>query len=233
VHGRSLGAIWRIGDIQGFRGRTSRCSSRGRNDGFPRVEVAPAGPAAELGRSAATSNQRKGITDMRYLAISLTVLALTASPRILPADDAPKRSEELQVLDSYIGTWDCIVTNKTTAKESNTVEERRWSRKGTFVLFENFDPTTKKESHYLMTYDPNAKAYRTCYIDDSTTISLLGTWDARTKTMTWRGKDGNDNRVSGAERFIDKDNLQWSLVFRNPDGKVVAELSGKQTRRKK
>ena len=170
---------------------------------------------------------------MRYLAISLTVLALTAPARVLSADDAPMRSEELQVLDSYVGTWDCVVTDKATAKESNSVEERRWSRKGTFVLFENFDLTAKKESHYLMTYDPNAKVYRTCYIDDSITMSLLGTWDARTKTMTWRGKDSNDNRVSGTERFIDEDNLQWSLVGTNPDGKVVGEFSGKQTRRKK
>lgn len=170
---------------------------------------------------------------MRYLAISLTVSALTALPRMLSAEDAPKRSEELQVLDHYVGTWDSVVTNKTADTKSNTVEERKWSRKGTFVLFENFDLTTKKESHYLMTYDPNAKAYRTCYIEDSITISLLGTWDARTKTMTWNGKDSSDNRVSGSERFIDKDNLQWSLVITNPDGKVVAELTGKQTRGKK
>jgi hypothetical protein len=198
---------------------------------WPRNDTRPT--PGYLGRYAATLKQHKGVTDMRYLAISLTVLALTALPRMLSADDAPKRSDELQVLDSYVGTWDCVVTDKTTAKESKTVEERRWSRKGTFVLFENFDLTTKKESHYLMTYDANAKAYRTCYIDDSTTISLLGTWDARTKSMTWRGKDGEDNRVSGTERFVDKDNLEWSLVFTNPDGKVVAELSGKQTRRKK
>lgn len=170
---------------------------------------------------------------MRYLAISLTVLALTATSQVLAADDAPTRSEELQVLDGYIGTWDCVVTDKATAKESKAVEERKWSRKGTFVLFENFDPATKKESHFLMTYDANAKVYRACYMDDTHTFSLVGTWDPGARTMTWRGKAGDDNRVSGAERFIDKDNLEWSLVFTNPDGTVVAELSGKQTRRKK
>ena len=170
---------------------------------------------------------------MRYLAILFTTLAVTASPRTLPADDASKRSEELQVLDSYVGTWDCIVTNEATADKTNLVEERRWSRKGTFVLFENFDLTTKMESHYLMTYDPKAKVYRTCYIDASNTMSLLGTWDAQTKTMSWRGKDGYENRVTGSERFVDKDTLEWSLEFTNPHGNVVAELSGKQTRRKK
>ena len=151
---------------------------------------------------------------------------------MLSADDAPKRSEELQVLDNYVGTWDCIVTSKATANKANTLQERRWSRKGSFVLFESFDLTTKMESHYLMTYDPKAKVYRTCYIDASNTISLLGTWDAQTKTMSWRGKDGDDNRVSGSERFIDQDNLEWSLAFTNSDGNVVVELSAKQTRRK-
>ena len=170
---------------------------------------------------------------MRHLTLMLTAVALTASFRSLPADDTPGRSAELQVLDRFVGTWDCVVTNKTTSEKTKIVEERRWSRKGTFVLFENFDLTTKKESHFLMTYDPNAKVYRTCYLDASNTVTFLGTWDANTKTMSWRGNDGLGNRVTGADRFTNKENLEWSLVFTNPDGKVVTELAGKQTRRKK
>jgi hypothetical protein len=40
--------------------RTSRCSRRGRHYGFPRFNVLAGGPAAELGRSAASGRHRMG-----------------------------------------------------------------------------------------------------------------------------------------------------------------------------
>ena len=84
-----------------------------------------------------------------------------------------------------------------------------------------------------MTYDPNAKAYRTCYIDESNTTPILGNWDENTQTMSWNGTDAYNNRLAGTHHFIDKDTVEWALVFTNPDGQVVVELSTKQTRRNK
>ena len=43
--------------------------------------------------------------------------------------------------------------------------------------------------------------------------------------MTWNGTDSNGNKHLGIERFIDKDHVEWSMVFTNPDGMVVLELS--------
>jgi hypothetical protein len=45
------------------------------------------------------------------------------------------------------------------------------SHKGTIVLSEDFNLTTTWEAHFLMTYDPNVKTYRTCYIDESNTTT--------------------------------------------------------------
>ena len=170
---------------------------------------------------------------MRQLAITLTVLAASIVSVTARADDASKRSAELQVLERFVGTWDSVVTNKATGKKSNTIGQRRWSRKGQFILFEEFDSSTKKEQHFLLTYDPTGKVYRACFINESVVQDYVGTWDGENDTMTWNGTDSFGNKHVGVERFIDKDHVEWSMVFTNPDGKVVLELSAKVTRRKK
>ena len=169
---------------------------------------------------------------MRLIAITITVLAAAGFAESANADDTPERSPELQVLERFIGTWDSVVTNETTGAETSTIEERRWSRKGQFVLSEDFDRLTKKEAHFLMTYDPNAKVYRTCFITEGSVAIILGTWDEDNDTMTWSGTDSAGNRLSGKSRFIVKDHVEWSMVFMNLAGKVVSELDTKQSRRK-
>ena len=169
---------------------------------------------------------------MRLVAISLAILAAAATPSKLAADDAPKRSTELQVLDRWIGAWESVVTNKTTGDKFNTVENRKWSREGKFVLSEDLNLSAKKEAHFLLTYDSNAKVYRTCFIEEESAAIILGTWDKETQTMKWNGTDGGGGKLTGFQRFIDKDQIEWSMAVTGPDGKVVVELSAKQTRRK-
>lgn len=83
-----------------------------------------------------------------------------------------------------------------------------------------------------MTYEPTAKVYRSCYIEEGTAMILLGTWDKDTQTMTWKGADAAGNKHTATHRFADKDHVEWSIVVTAADGKVVVELSAKQTRRK-
>lgn len=170
---------------------------------------------------------------MRPTLMTLAVLAATTFAENVNADDAPKRSAELQVLERFIGTWDSVVTNKATGEKSNTTENRRWSSKGHFILSEDFDKSAKTEAHFLLTYDPNSKVYRACFINRGGVSNYVGNWDEKTHTMTWNGSDSFGNKQTGKYRFIDMDNVEWSMVFTNSDGKVVLELSTKQTRRKK
>ena len=169
---------------------------------------------------------------MRLIAITLAVLATVSVLRPLSAEDAPKRSAELQVLDRLIGDWQTEVTVKTTGEKFNTTESRRWSKEGKFVLSEDLNLSTKKEAHFLLTYDPNAKVYRACFIEEADAVLLHGTWDEGTQTMKWVSPDGAGARHAGSSRFIDKDRVDWSLTVTGPDGKVLVDLSGKQTRKK-
>ena len=77
---------------------------------------------------------------MRLLTTTLTFLAVATLAAAAKADDTPKRSPELQVLDRFIGTWDIKVTVKPAGEEAasfDAVSFRRWSRGGSFVVFED------------------------------------------------------------------------------------------------
>jgi hypothetical protein len=170
---------------------------------------------------------------MRLITMTLSVLATATFAGNMNADDTPKRSAELQVLERFIGTWDTVLTNKNTGKKSNTIERRKWSRKGHFILSEDFDSSANKEAHFLITYDTKGKLYRGCWINENITSTLLGTWDEENDSMKWDGTDSFGNKLATTHRFITKDRVEWSTVVTNPDGKVVFEADAKQTRRKK
>jgi len=169
---------------------------------------------------------------MRLIVFLLVAVGAVCGPGSSAADDAPKRSAELQVLDRCIGDWDVVAAATGTDTKSNSIERRTWSRQGTFLLSENEDLTTTKESHYLITYDPKGKQYRCCFISEEFTVPLLGTWDENTQTMHWRSSDVAFKH-DAVSRFLDKDTVQFRMTVTSPEGKVVLDLSAKQTRRKK
>jgi hypothetical protein len=169
---------------------------------------------------------------MRFVAITLVLMTTTSFPRRLVAEDTPKKPPELQVLDRFVGDWDDAITNKTTRQKYNAIEYRKWSPLGEFVISQDQNLSTKKEAHFLITYDPDAEVYRACFIEAASAALLLGAWDAKTQTMTWTSPPEVNVKFTGTHRFIDKDHAEWSITVTGQDGTVYAQMSGKQTRRK-
>ena len=62
-------------------------------------------------------------------------------------------------------------------------------------------------------------------------MPLMGTWDESTKTMRWKSSD-IAFRHDGVHRFVNKDLVEWTMTVTSPEGKIVLEMSAKQTRRK-
>ncbi len=124
-----------------------------------------------------------------------------------------------------------MVTVQGTGEKSTSIQTRKWSRDGKFVLSEELDVSTKKESHFLVTYDPMAKKYRACFINEGATVPLLGTWDESNQTMTWTSADVAFKH-EGVHRRVNADLVEWTMTVTSPEGKVVLDLSAKQTRRK-
>ena len=185
---------------------------------------------------------------MRIIVILITVLVIFSNPNRISAEDKPQRSPELQVLDHFIGTWDHELTIKRLDEigieevtQSTSVDTRKWSAGGTFVMIENSLAMKKNpdvpELIMMITYDPDTNTYPGCLMSGPSRTLMTGIWNERTDTMYWSGKDHLKNTIAGKHRFIGTDRAEASLVITNPAGKLVlfgqvVEMSWKQTRRK-
>ena len=175
---------------------------------------------------------------MRLIAIMLTVVTAGIIPGILYADDAPKRSPELQVLDRFVGTWDMKFTRKPAEGEKlalDTISIRAWTLGGTFVRFEdanNLKFPELQESQMLLTYDPELNNYPGVVMDGPRRFEVTGTWDEKTQTFSLSCPLPDGNHVS-TYRFISASRIESSGTERSRDGKILAEMSYNQTRREK
>jgi hypothetical protein len=130
-----------------------------------------------------------------------------------------------------VGQWETVITSKPDGETFRSVQDRKWSKQGEFVISEEINIATKKESHYLVTYDPNAKRYRGVFVDERNAVILLGTWNEEAQTMTWVSAEGAPAKHTATQRFIDKDHVEWSMTVTGPEGQLFVELSAKQSRR--
>ena len=172
---------------------------------------------------------------MRLITAALTFLSLTTLAVFVKANDAPKRSPELHVLDHFVGDWDVEAVIQPTDGEKvsyKVISRRSWSRSGGFIRFEDEQPTGQPEFHMLWTYDAEAKNYPAAGMNGPSSFELTGTWDEATKTMTSRVTYPDGNRLVAAHRFVTKDRAEASGKITNSDGEVVVKLSWNQTRRK-
>jgi hypothetical protein len=177
---------------------------------------------------------------MRQPMISLVSLAFLCSPVAVSADEPAKPAPELRVLEDMIGAWDEVMSNKPTewlpkAERSEAVTKKNWSLGGKFIRMEGVWKPAKTEFLSLVSYDPATKEYRTWYFDSAggqPRGSVRGTWDDKTRTMTWTGTDEAGNKTVGKSRIVDRDTHEWTFVTTDPQGKVVLDISAKNTRRK-
>ena len=169
---------------------------------------------------------------MKQLLIIITVGVFCLPHALVSAEDDTKRSPELKPLDYFVGSWIQEVTNTSTGTKVVSNITRKWSQGGQYVISEDVETKSKKESLFLMTYDPNEKVYRTAYMSSYGVTMILGKWNEEKRTMNWTGKDAWENTLKGATAYTDKDNGTWWMKFTNPEGELNFELIGKLTRKK-
>jgi hypothetical protein len=175
---------------------------------------------------------------MRAIAITLPVLAFATFSAAVKADDASKRSSELQVLDRFVGTWAQTFTLR---KTEWTPEEKRGT--GTFssawILGDQFVQETGQKadgnSHLtLYTYDKKQKSYRMWYFASSgQTGEVAGKWDADSNTLVWKWEVPNGLTGTGTHHFLNDDTYEFSTVIEDESGKVFFHRVGTSTRTKK
>lgn len=179
--------------------------------------------------------------------MALVSVALVWFPSLVQAQPGPAQEvPELQVLSHWIGTWDIDMTVKVgadAAKVSRTKGKAtaKWILDGRFVqqtgTLEAGDgmgmPAMKVTT--LMTYDQAKKAYRSWMFYSTGTVSESeGSWAAKTRTMTTTSRDADNNwNTTIKATFPDPATEVWQILVKDGAGKVIVEVNGKNTRRKK
>lgn len=138
-----------------------------------------------------------------------------------------------------IGTWDTQVTIKPgvwvpDGLESKGVETIDWALGKKFVKGQKQEPGNV-ESMFLETYDDKDRVFRSWYFDSNGGFprgEMVGRWDSRTKTMTYKGIDPTGAATLVVIRLGEPDLIDWNGTWRDKDGKVVMEIKGRSTRRK-
>lgn len=93
----------------------------------------------------------------------------------------------------------------------------------------------KTEFLHLISYDPEAKAYRSWYFDAEGTAPnsvTKGTWDEKSRTVSYTDTDAAGNKAVSTHRIKDKNHSEWKLLVTSPTGTVLLDMSGACTRRK-
>jgi hypothetical protein len=175
---------------------------------------------------------------MHRVFIALAVSLACSLPRA-PAADTPSAAE-LRVLEDMIGTWDEVVTVKpaewTPNGETRTsITRRSWSLGGKFMRSDGTWQPARSEFLYLIAYDAAVRVYRCWYFDSTGEMPrepITGTWDEKSRTLTWTVTDAAGNQTVSKHKLIDKNRHDWTMVVTNPDRKVVLDFSAKCTRRR-
>jgi Protein of unknown function (DUF1579) len=172
---------------------------------------------------------------------AVLVLGLSVSPCLAQADEGPaKNIPELAPLNRYAGSWDTnMTTNEGAIRELKRVGGVNgvWIHGGRFLAqtwsTEGQAGQVKVSGSSIYTYDPAKKTYKVWqFASNGHTADGEGTWDAKTKTLTWSVRETDPGITSVIKaHFLDDNTEDWTITTKDADGKVLSESSGKNTRK--
>lgn len=164
----------------------------------------------------------------------LLVVIMLGIPSNSQSAEPPSKSPEQAVLDRRLGNWRDVYT---LSKAPWTPEEKRGTAEltakrilgGRFiqVVEEHSDKTSATA---ILTYDEQQKSYWAWWFSSEGYASeATGVWDADTNTMTWTSRSrGSPTTVT--IRFLDADNYEWTVLVKDPAGKILYRKEVKTTR---
>jgi hypothetical protein len=167
---------------------------------------------------------------------SLALATPAADPAPGPAADVP----ELNALSNWVGRWEGELTVKPTGENrggtSKGLSTGQWVLDGRFLRQDWTvvgSPTVPKiTGSALMTYDPQRKTYRSwTFMSTGQVNEDTGSWDAKTRTMTWTNRSGDVTTVTTAAFSADGRTETWSILSKDRAGKIVGDIRGTNTRR--
>jgi hypothetical protein len=144
------------------------------------------------------------------------------------ATNPQEKSEELKIIDSYIGTWNVETIYKQPMGNPKEYKQQKMSRSVPFPggkFIEEWSGSFPGiVSRYTIFYDEEKKQFRSwafCSIGSAT--ERVGIWDATSKTITWRSVSNSPNIPDIIHRFIDANTYESSLIKKDSEGRVELE----------
>lgn len=180
---------------------------------------------------------------LAFAAFACVALAPAAAPAAEAAQGPSKDVPELQVLNHWVGKWDVEMAVKPNAglpqgMRAKGTAAAEWVLDGRFVrqttTLDPGDGSPPMKMISPMTYDPQRKVYRTwMFFSNGQVSESEGRWDEKTRTMTSTGRNPSTGATAAVKATFAADGTQtWSFVEKDPDGKLIAETTGTNTRRK-
>ena len=148
--------------------------------------------------------------------------------------------EPHDVLQRRVGTWVSELTHKKaewTPKETTYKGEEttRWILDKNVQMHEGWSKPGDRKETGLMLYDKQDRVFRSWHFDNKGIFNRTETtaeWDAKTETLNFRSDLGNGNKLRAKIVFTDEDRLEWTMVIRNDDGRLMMDVVGHLTRKK-
>ena len=165
-------------------------------------------------------------------------LWIAASAAVALGDEGPPKPPELNVLERFVGTWDCEVVMKPAVwtpeeKREKAVEVNELALDGWFLHGSSKTRDGRTNAILMNTYDPVQKKYRLWrFTPGGSCEELNGQWDEATTTLAITTNLSNGVTSKATFHVIDKDRREYHVLAKDGDGKVYLDIQGTVTRRK-
>lgn len=174
---------------------------------------------------------------MKRIASVMVITAVCCLGQQALAAELPK-PPELNVLERFVGIWDCEVVVKPAVwtpkeKREKSVEVNEMSLDGWFLHGRSETVNGKTNAILMNTYDPAQKNYRIWrFMPGGSCEEMRGEWDEAPTTLTITTDFGRGITQKAVFHLIDKDHREYHVVAKDADGKVYLDVQGTVTRRK-
>ena len=156
------------------------------------------------------------------------LVVLFVVPSVVVAD-GPRKSEEAEILDQWLGTWKSLATVKPsgwtpTGSKHEDGQEVGW------ILDGHFQEVESREGRAIQRYDPKKRKYEKWTFDSEGNATYwTGAWSKKKKAMMW-SFDVGFVRGTMMDQFLSEDSYLTIILIKDSGGERLLDIEVKHSR---
>ncbi len=140
-------------------------------------------------------------------------------------------SPELKILHKFVGNWQGSTTEWTPERFSGPLTTSCRSILGGQFTLTKVMASNGNGYISVSTYDGTFRGYRKWRFGwRGLGQEAEGTWDDKTRTMTWRSDLGHGETSVETVRYLEDKTVKWSVITRYDSGNIPLQMAGKYAR---